>query len=138
MALTKCKLGDFIKLYNQQCCIDNLSREEVSGINREKEFFEPSTQVGADTSKYKVVPVGFFACNLMHVGRDRVLPVALNHSQKIKYVSPAYFVFEITENPYLLKEYFFIFLKSEERDRYFWFNTDGSIRDGLSWADFCA
>ena len=28
-------------------------------------------------------------------------------------------------------------LKSEERDRYFWFHTDASVRDGMSWDDFC-
>lgn len=28
-------------------------------------------------------------------------------------------------------------LKSEERDRYFWFHTDSSVRDGMSWDDFC-
>ena len=28
-------------------------------------------------------------------------------------------------------------LKSKEMDRYFWFHTDSSIRDGMSWNDFC-
>lgn len=28
-------------------------------------------------------------------------------------------------------------LKSNEQDRYFWFHTDSSIRDGMSWEDFC-
>ena len=28
-------------------------------------------------------------------------------------------------------------LKSDERDRFFWFNTDSSVRDGMSWNDFC-
>ena len=28
-------------------------------------------------------------------------------------------------------------LKSDERDRYFWFHTDSSVRDGMSWDDFC-
>lgn len=30
-----------------------------------------------------------------------------------------------------------MYLNSEEKDRYFWFFTDASIRDGLSWEDFC-
>ena len=42
--------------------------------------------VGKETSKYQIVPTGFFACNLMHVGRDVVLPIAYNHSAKQKYV----------------------------------------------------
>lgn len=136
MALTKIKLGKYIELFSQKCNIPNLTNDQVSGVNKEKEFFEPSTQVGGDTSKYKLVPPNYFACNLMHVGRDVVLPIAYNHSGKNKIVSPAYFVFKFIENDELLSDYFFIFLKSAERDRYFWFHTDTSVRDGMSWEDF--
>lgn len=73
----------------------------------------------------------------MHVGRDKVLPIALNHSGKTKVVSPAYTIFRLKEGTPLLREYFFMMLKSEERDRYFWFHTDSSVRDGMSWDDFC-
>ena len=138
MALKKHKIGEFVELYSQACGIPDLTLWDVSGINRDKEFFEPSKQVGADTSKYKVVPSDYFACNLMHVGRDRVLPIALNHSGKDKYVSPAYAVFRVKENAAILKEYLFMLLKSEEKDRYFWFQTDSSVRDGMSWDDFCS
>lgn len=137
MGLNKVKIGSFVELYSEACGIPNLTVNDVSGVNRDKEFFEPSKQVGADTSKYKVVPPNYFACNLMHVGRDVVLPIALNHSGKSKIVSPAYTVFKITDETIILKEYFFILLKSEERDRYFWFHTDSSIRDGMDWNVFC-
>lgn len=137
MKLTKCRIGDCIELYHNECGIKNLTTSDVSGINRDKEFFEPSKQVGADTSKYKLVPPDHFACNLMHVGRDKVLPIALNHSSSNKYVSPAYTVFKIKDESVLLREYFFMMLKSDERDRYFWFHTDSSVRDGMSWNDFC-
>ena len=137
MGLNKVKIGAFVELYSEACGIPNLTVNDVSGVNRDKEFFEPSKQVGADTSKYKVVPPNYFACNLMHVGRDVVLPIALNHSGKNKIVSPAYTVFRITDESIILKEYFFILLKSEERDRYFWFHTDSSIRDGMEWNVFC-
>ena len=137
MGLNKVKIGTFVELYSEACGIPNLTVNDVSGVNREKEFFEPSKQVGVDTSKYKVVPPNYFACNLMHVGRDVVLPIALNHSGKNKIVSPAYTVFRITDETIILKEYFFILLNSEERDRYFWFHTDSSIRDGMEWNVFC-
>lgn len=136
MALTKYKLGDVITLYSEKCGISNLTEDQVSGINRDKEFFEPSHQVGKDTSKYQVVPPGYFACNLMHVGRDQVLPVAYNHSENKKFVSPAYTIFSIKNECAILKEYFFILLKSNERDRYFWFHADASVRDGMSLEDF--
>lgn len=138
MALTKIRLGDLMVPFAKACGIADLDASQVSGINREKEFFEPSRQVGSDTSKYQVVPPHYFACNLMHVGRDKVLPIAYNHSDGNKFVSPAYSVFSLKMACGILEEYFFLMLKSEERDRYFWFQTDSSIRDGMSWEDFCS
>lgn len=132
------KLGDFLKFYSQQCNIPDLTENEISGVNKDREFFEPSKQVGANTSKYKIVPPNHFACNLMHVGRDKILPIALNHTKKEKIVSPAYTVFSIIDGTPLLADYFFIMLKSDERDRAFWFHTDSSVRDGMSLKDFCA
>lgn len=136
MALNKIKLGKYIELYAEKCNIPNLSVNDVSGVNREKEFFEPSHQIGKDTSNYKIVPSHYFACNLMHVGRDAVLPIAYNHTDKNKIVSPAYHVFRFHENDEILSDYFFLYLKLSEKDRYFWFNTDSSVRDGMSWDDF--
>jgi len=137
MGLTRYRLGDLIEKYDERVGNPDLTVNDVSGVNRDKEFFEPSKQVGANTSKYKVVPVGYFATNLMHVGRDIVLPVAFNHSHNKKVVSPAYTVFKVKDNVEIFKEYLFMYLNSEEKDRYFWFFTDASIRDGLSWEDFC-
>lgn len=137
MALTKYKLGCLMIPFSQKCGITNLTPYQVSGVNKDKEFFEPSHQVGEDTSKYQIVPPRHFACNLMHVGRDRVLPIAYNHSLDNKIVSPAYTIFSLRESCGVLDDYLFIMLKCEELDRYFWFHADGSVRDGMSWSDFC-
>lgn len=137
MVLTKYKLGDLMHLYSCKCGVPDLTPYQVSGVNKDKEFFEPSHQKGEDTSKYQIVPRRHFACNLMHVGRDRVLPIAYNHSDYEKIVSPAYTVFSLKESCGVLDDYFFIMLKCEEHDRYFWFHADASVRDGMSWSDFC-
>lgn len=131
------RLGDLIEVYNHACGISNLTGDDISGINRDKEFFEPSTQVGVNTYNYKVVPPNYFACNLMHVGRDVVLPLALNYTNKNKYVSPAYTVFRLKQDAGVSQEYFFMYFNSEERDRLFWFHTDSSIRQTFSWEDMC-
>lgn len=137
MELSKYKLGDFVEPYSEKCGSPDLTAWDISGVNSDKEFFEPAKQVGADTSNYKIVPPYYFACNLMHVGRDRVLPIAFNHTERKKIVSPAYTIFRIMENAPVINEYFFMLLKSAEKDRYFWFHTDSSVRDGMSWDDFC-
>lgn len=56
MTLINVRFCDYIKLVKIKCGISNLAPDDVSGINRDKEFFEPSKQVGGDTSSYKVVP----------------------------------------------------------------------------------
>lgn len=137
MALKRIRLGDYIEPFKEKCGVANLDPYEVSGVNRDKEFFEPSKQIGKDTSNYQNVPPRYFACNLMHVGRDKVLPIAYNHTNTLKHVSPAYSVFRIKENDVISELYFFLYLKSDERDRFFWFNTDSSIRDGMTWDDLC-
>lgn len=137
MRLSKYKLGDIVILYSEKCGIPNLTPYQVSGVNRDKEFFEPSHQVGNDTTKYQVVPPCYYACNLMHVGRDKLLPIAYNHSGQVKFVSPAYTIFSLKKDCGVLDEYFFMMLKSDEQDRYFWFHADASVRDGMSWSDFC-
>ena len=137
MGLNNIRLGDIVVPFSKKCNVSDLTPDYISGVNRDKEFFEPSHQVGGDTSKYQIVPIGYYACNLMHVGRDRVLPIAYNHSDKEKIVSPAYTVFSLKKGCGVLNDYFFIMLKSEEQDRYFWFHADGSVRDGMTWSDFC-
>ena len=137
MALTKFRLGCAIEPFSRACGNPHVPAMNISGVNRDKEFFEPSHQVGSDTSKYQFVPPNYFACNLMHVGRDCVLPIAMNHTDRNKIVSPAYTVFSLKDATPLLREYFFMMLKCPERDREFWFHTDASVRDGMAWKDFC-
>jgi len=137
MRLNKIKIGEFVELYNERCDIPDLTINDVSGINRDKEFFEPSKQVGNDTRDYKIVPPGYFACNLMHVGRDEVLPISINYTNKNKIVSPAYTIFNVWREDLILRDFFFMLLKSNEKDRLFWFHTDSSVRDGMDWEVFC-
>lgn len=137
MALNRIRLGDFLKVYKAKCNNPNLKCSDVSGVNKEKEFFEPSKQVSNDTSNYKVVPPYYFACNLMHIGRDEVLPIAINRTNKNKIVTPAYSVFSLKNEDVVLKDYLFMYLNSSEKDRFFWFHCDSSVRDGMDWSVFC-
>lgn len=131
------RLGDYIEAYAERCNTSNLTPNHISGINRDREFFEPSKQVGSDTSKYKLVPPNYFACNLMHVGRDEVLPIAINRTGTNKVVSPAYTVFRIINENVILPDFLFMLVNSNEKDRYFWFHCDSSVRDGMDWDSFC-
>lgn len=130
------RLGDYIQevtLRNAELNVNNLL-----GININK-FFMPSVAnvVGTDMSKYKIVKKRQFACNRMHVGRDKRLPVALWDEAEDIIVSPAYNVFEVIDEEVLSPEYLMMWFSRKEFDRNAWFYTDADVRGGLNWNDFC-
>lgn len=129
------KLGDLIKKINVRNT--ELKVTNLKGINIDK-FFMPSVAntVGTDMSKYKIVKKGQFACNRMHVGRDKRLPIALLTEEEI-IVSPAYDVFEIVDPDILNSDYLMMWFLRDEFDRNTWFYTDADVRGGLKWEDFC-
>ena len=134
MGLSKQKIRSFVEPVSIKCGLQQC--ETVSGINIYKQFM-PSRNFGADTSNYSIVPPGCFAFNLMHVGRDEKIPVALNDTNQDIIVSPAYFVFKVSDEEIVKKEYLNIVMSSPEFDRYAWFCTDSSIRGNLDWERFC-
>ena len=134
MGLTKYQIGQLVEPISERCGIPKC--DYVSGVNIFKRFM-PSRNVGADTSSYLFVPPGGFAFNLMHVGRDGKIPVAMNDTESNVVVSSAYFVFRVIDETAMLKEYLYILMTSPEFDRYATFCTDSSVRDGLDWNRFC-
>lgn len=129
-------LGKHIQL------VDYRNSEEVTstvlGISIDKEFIPSVANViGTDLSRYKLISKGLFACNPMHVGRDERLPIALYEKGSPAIVSPAYFMFEIIDHDILNEEYLMMWFRRPEFDRECWFMTDGSVRGGITWDDFC-
>lgn len=130
------RLGSYIKEVNLRNTKGELST--LLGINIDK-YYMPSVAniVGTDLNAYKIVKRNQFACNRMHVGRDKRLPVALSKTNEDFIVSPAYDVFEITNENSLLPEYLMMWFSRKEFDRNAWFYTDADVRGGLSWKDLC-
>lgn len=124
------RLGDYIRPVDVRN--RDLKVTRLMGINIEKRFM-PSVAnvVGTDLSNYKVVSKGQFACNLMHVGRDEKIPVALQKNDEPIIVSPAYVVFEVIDTNVLLTEYLMMWFSRSEFDRNAWFYTDGDVRGGM-------
>ena len=134
MGSSRVRIGSFVEPVSIKCGITQ--HDAVSGINIFKRFM-PSRNFGTDTTDYLVVRPGHFAFNLMHVGRDEKIPVALNDTEDDIVVSPAYFVFRVSSEEVISREYLYIAMSSPEFDRYAWFCTDSSIRGNLDWDRFC-
>ena len=129
----KFRLGALIEQVSIRCGIKN--HKNISGINIQKRFMH-SNNSASDTSKYKIVEHNQFACNLMHVGRDGKIPIAINADNEEIVVSPAYNVFEVINNQVVDVHYLNMVFTSTEFDRYAWFCTDASIRGNLDWERF--
>ena len=131
------KIGNYIRLVDERN--KELKATELLGININK-YFMPSVAniVGTDLSRYKIVKQSQFACNRMHVGRDKRIPIALSDKEYPFIVSPAYDVFEIINTDELDPEYLMMWFSRKEFDRNAWFYTDADVRGGLSWDAFCS
>ena len=124
------RLGDYIREVNVRN--RELKVTEPMGINIDKHFMPSVANViGTDLSTYKLVSKNQFACNLMHVGRDEKIPMAMQTNDNPIIVSPAYFVFEVTKPDELLPEYLMMWFCRKEFDRNAWFYTDADVRGGL-------
>ncbi len=128
------RLGELIEEGDQRNLKGNFGIVDVVGINIDKNFIPTVANLqSTDISKYKLVPPGYFACNLMHIGRDIRIPIAYNNEKKTKIVSPAYFVFSVKESKKekVIDDYLLLLFRRYEFDRFCWFSTDCSIRGNL-------
>ena len=125
------RLGDYIREVDVRN--RDLGVKKLMGINIGK-YFMPSVAnvIGTDLSNYKIVVKGQFACNLMHVGRDEKIPIALLDVDERIIVSPAYWAFEVVDRTKLLSDYLMLWFRRNEFDRNAWFYTDGDVRGGMS------
>lgn len=124
------RLGDYIREVNVRN--RELEVTDPMGININKHFMPSVANViGTDLSTYKLVTKMQFACNLMHVGRDEKIPMAMHTEDNLIIVSPAYFVFEVINTDQLLPEYLMMWFRRPEFDRNAWFYTDADVRGGM-------
>ncbi|GHV82673.1 hypothetical protein AGMMS50212_00130 [Spirochaetia bacterium] len=129
-------LGEHLRLADTRNV--DMTVDRLLGISIDK-YFMPSVAniIGTDLSNYKCIIKGQFACNPMHIGRDERLPIALYTEEEPAIVSPAYFLFQIIDERVLLPEYLMMWFRRAEFDRICWLKSDGSVRGGVTWDDFC-
>ena len=90
------RIGDYIQLVDKRNSGNAVSN--LLGINITKNFMPSITNTsGVDLSKYKVIQKNQFSTNIMHVGRDERLPIALYKYEDPAIVSPAYKNFEVKD-----------------------------------------
>jgi len=133
---SKERIGQYFNLIDNRnvgAAIDHLL-----GINVLKAFMPSKANVSStDLSKYKVIRKGQFAYSAMQVGRDETVRVALYTEEEPAIISPAYLTFGVDGKSRVLPEYFMIWFRRPEFNRFGWFLSDSSVRASLEWDRFC-
>lgn len=130
------KLGNLIENLNERN--KDLKVAVLLGGNLKKEFIPSIANiVGTDLSTYKIVRKGQFACKLMSVGRDGILPIGYLTDYDEAIVSSAYFAFKVKDESVVLPEYLMLCFRRSEFDRELWFKSGGDVRGGSTWEDLC-
>lgn len=129
------RLGDYIQpvdIRNEDNAVDKLV-----GLSIDKVFVDSvANTIGTDLSKYKIIEVEQFACNLMHVGRDDTMPIAMYTGGEKAILSPAYSMFEVIDKSELLPSYLMMWFRRSEFDREATFYAVRGVRGSLLWDDF--
>ncbi len=116
----------------------DLTVENLVGMNINKEFMPSvANTIGTNLARYKVIHKDQFACNLMHVGRDKSVVVSKYPLEKPSIISPAYKIFQVKDTSIILPDFLMLYFLKSEFDRLGWFYTDSSIRGSLDWSKFC-
>lgn len=130
------RLGDYIQpvdIRNKDNAVDKLL-----GLSMTKQF-RPTTSniVGVDLSKYKVVDKHVFAFDTMSVIRTGKVPIAVNLTNDLIIVSPAYVTFKSKDDDLLDPLYLMMWFSRSQFDRFAFFKSDASVRGGYNWDELC-
>ncbi|MGE4286364.1 MAG: restriction endonuclease subunit S [Phycisphaerae bacterium] len=130
------RIGKYFELIDNRNT--NSQIELLLGINVAKEFMPSRANVSStDLSKYKIIQKRLFAYSAMQVGRDETVRVALYPHEYPAIISPAYLTFQVIDNDDVIAEFFMIWFRRPEFNRYGWFLSDSSVRASLEWERFC-
>lgn len=130
------RLGDYIREVDERNL--RLETTNILGLSMTKQFrASTSNIVGVDLSKYKIVRKNVFAFDTMSVIRVHKVPIAINDTDSLIIVSPAYVTFECKNTDELDPKYLMMWFKRKEFDRYADFKSDAAVRGGYDWRELC-
>lgn len=111
--------------------------DDLMGVSLTKEFIKsPANTISLDVSNYKIVKPFQFACNLMHVGRDKKVAVGMLTDADNVIISPAFTVFETINNNVILPEVLVSWFSQSFFDNEVSYLASEGIRDGIKWDTF--
>ena len=130
-------LNELVKTVNFRNKDNVYGIDDLMGVSLTKEFIKsPANTISLDVSNYKIVKPFQFACNLMHVGRDKKVAVGMLTDADNVIISPAFNVFEIINNNVILPEVLVSWFSQSFFDNEVSYLASEGIRDGIKWDTF--
>lgn len=130
-------LNELVKTVNFRNKDNVYGIDDLMGVSLTKEFIKsPANTISLDVSNYKIVKPFQFACNLMHVGRDKKVAVGMLTDADNVIISPAFTVFEIINNNVILPEVLVSWFSQSFFDNEVSYLASEGIRDGIKWDIF--
>lgn len=130
------RIGDYIQLVDKRN--KDLAVTNLLGVSIQKKFIASIANItGTDMSVYRVIKKNQFAYSPVTSRNGEKLTIALLKEEDVAILSPAYQVFEVIDEKRLIPEYLFMWFNRHEFDRFSRFNSWGSARETLDWADLC-
>lgn len=108
----------------------------AQGVDINMQFIDPK-RVAEDFEKGRVVRHRQFAYNKVMKANGTKLPIALRDGEDCV-ISGSYNVFKVNDEDKLIPEYLMMWLSRAETQRYLGFNSWGSTRDVINFADLGA
>lgn len=141
MALTKCRLGDYIELRGETNTDLVFGPADVRGVNNLKLLMQTKADInGRDLTKFQIVYPGEFVFNHRTSRNGSKFSIAYNDGDKPVICTEDYVVFRIREESKmcLVAEWLYMFFNRSEFDRYVITNSWGSSTEFYNWEDLCA
>ena len=130
-------LNELVKTVNFRNKDNVYGIDDLMGVSLTKEFIKsPANTTSLDVSNYKIVKPFQFACNLMHVGRDKKVAVGMLTDADNVIISPAFTVFETINNNVILPEVLVSWFSQSFFDNEVSYLASEGIRDGIKWDTF--
>ena len=130
-------LNELVKTVNFRNKDNVYGIDDLMGVSLTKEFIKsPANTISLDVSNYKIVKPFQFACNLMHVGRDKKVAVGMLTDADNVIISPDFTVFEIINNNVILPEVLVSWFSQSFFDNEVSYLASEGIRDGIKWDTF--
>lgn len=138
MALTNCRLGQFIELCNDTNADLSYGIDDVRGVNNLKQLMSTKADLnGRDLSKFQIVKPGEFVFNHRTSRNGSKFSIAYNDGNNPVICTEDYVVFKLSEKgkEKICARWLYIFFNRPEFDRYVITNSWGSSTEFYNWED---